>query len=302
MARQVVEGFLTGLHKSPFHGFSVEFAEHRQYNAGEPIRHIDWKLYARTDKLFIKRYEEETNLRCQLVVDGSSSMFFPYEKNKQHANLQAYASSNKIQFAVAASAVLMELFKKQRDAVGLSLYTEKLEIQTPAKASVSHFKNTLSELERWAERHPLNDAHATSTENALHTIADVLPKRSLVVIFSDFLDLANEPETLFAALQHLKHKKHEVIVFHVCDKAKELEFNFEDRPYKFVDLETGQAVKLNPSGMRALYQQQALAFSAELKKRCLQYKIDLIEADIEAGLEQVMLPYLLKRSKLYAGM
>ncbi len=301
LASQVVEGFLTGLHKSPFHGFSVEFAEHRLYNKGEPIRHIDWKLYARTDKLFVKRYEEETNLRCQFVIDGSSSMFFPLEKLKKRNSLEEYAASNKIRFSTACVAVLMELLKKQRDAAGLSLYTEKIEWQTPAKSSQGHMRNILGELEKWAEENPLTRPHATETVHALHTIAEVLPKRSLVVLFSDFIDQSNNTEALFSALHHLKHKKHEVIVFHVTDKQKELDFNFEDRPYKFVDLETGATLKLNPSGMRDLFRQKATEFSSALKTKCLQHKIDLVEADISAGLHQVLLPYLVKRAKLYAG-
>ncbi len=138
IAKQVVEGFITGLHKSPFHGFSVEFAEHRLYNTGESTKNIDWKLYGRTDKIFVKRYEEETNLRCQIIIDNSSSMYFPIEKDKQ----------NKITFSVYCAAAMIQLLKVQRDAAGLSTFSEKIELHTQAKSSPVHYKMLFNELEK----------------------------------------------------------------------------------------------------------------------------------------------------------
>jgi uncharacterized protein (DUF58 family) len=291
LARQVVEGFITGLHKSPFHGFSVEFAEHRLYNKGEPTKHIDWKLYGRTDKLFVKRYEEETNLRCQLVIDDSSSMYFPVPEGKD-------SIPNKIRFSIACAASLMLLLKKQRDAVGLSIFGERVEVNTGAKSSSLHHKLLMTELEKRMEQISPGTQHKTMAVEALHEIAESIHKRSLVIIFSDMFDSRTNPEELFSALQHLKHNKHEVILFHVVDKRMELDFEFENRPYRFVDMETGEELKLNPAEVKENYVQAIGDFKADLKLRCGQYRIDFVEADINEGFEQVLLPYLLKRSRM----
>jgi uncharacterized protein (DUF58 family) len=293
LARQVVEGFITGLHKSPFHGFSVEFAEHRLYNTGESTRHIDWKLFARTEKLFVKRYEEETNLRCQIIIDNSSSMYFPFNETQRHE------AKNKISFSVYAAAAIIELLKTQRDAVGLSLFADKLDIHTPARSSAVHHKLLYSELEKLLQPITADTKKQTSAITALHQIADAIHKRSLVVLFSDMFDSADNAEELFAALQHLKHNKHEVVLFHVTDKAKELDFEFENRPYNFIDLETGEQIKLHPNQVKENYLKSITDFKTNLKLHCAQYKIDFVEADINLGFKQVLLPYLLKRSALY---
>ncbi len=293
IAKQVVEGFIVGLHKSPFHGFSVEFAEHRLYNKGESIKHIDWKLYGRTDKLFVKRYEEETNLRCQLIMDVSSSMYFPVKEKISIDN------PNKITFSVYAAAALIYLFKKQRDAFGLSLFSEGIDLMTQTKASSIHQKYLYGELEKLLAPRPTDDRRKTSATTALHEIAEKIHKRSLIIIFSDMLDSSASADELFSALQHLKHNKHEVILFHVVDQKKEIDFDFENRPYKFIDMEGGSEIKLTPSEVRELYIQKSAAFKNELKLRCGQYRIEFIEADINQGFEQVLLPYLLKREKLF---
>jgi uncharacterized protein (DUF58 family) len=293
VAKQVVEGFIVGLHKSPFHGFSVEFAEHRLYNSGESIKHIDWKLYGRTEKLFIKRYEEETNLRCQLIIDNSSSMYFPVMEKVSLDN------PNKITFSVHAAAALIYLFKKQRDAFGLSLFSNALELHTPCKSSSVHQKFLYSELEKLLKPLPVNAFKNTSTANTLHEVSEKIHKRSLVIIFSDMLDNSSKPDELFSALQHLKHNKHEVILFHVVDKSKELDFEFENRPYKFIDLEKGDELKVTPNEVKELYTKKINEFKNDLKMRCGQYSIEFIEADINKGFEQILLPYLLKREKLF---
>ncbi|MBN2175589.1 MAG: DUF58 domain-containing protein [Bacteroidales bacterium] len=293
LAKQVVEGFIVGLHKSPFHGFSVEFAEHRLYNSGESIKHIDWKLYGRTDKLFIKRYEEETNLRCQVVLDVSSSMYFPVH---EYISID---QPNKITFSVYAAASLIYLFKKQRDAFGLSLFSDTIEQHTPCKSSSIHQRYLYIELEKLLKPIPTNTMKKTSATSALHEIAEKIHKRSLVIVFSDMLESESSPDELFSALQHLKHNKHEVILFHVVDKKKEIDFEFENRPYKFVDLENGQELKLTPSEVRDAYVNKISTFKNELKLKCGQYRIEFIEADINRGFEQILLPYLLKREKLY---
>lgn len=294
IAKQVVEGFITGLHKSPFHGFSVEFAEHRLYNNGESTRHIDWKLYARTEKLFVKRYEEETNLRCQIVIDTSSSMYFPMKDNDSHLDV------NKIGFSTYAAASLVHLLKKQRDAFGLSLFSDSVEVHTDTKSTSTHSQLIFSELEKLLQPLPQDRTKRSSGAKALHEIADKLKRRSLVILFSDMIENSDQDQDdLWNALQHLKHNKHEVILFHVTDKKKELEFDFENRPYRFVDMETGEELKLNPIEVREAYQESMRKFEHDLKLKCGQYSIDLVQADIAQGFDQVLLPYLLKRKKLY---
>lgn len=291
IAKQVVEGFITGLHKSPFHGFSVEFAEHRLYNKGESTKHIDWKLFGRTDKLFIKRYEEETNLRCHIIIDNSSSMYFPA------ADL-AGDKHDKISFSVYRAAALIELLKRQRDAVGLSVFSEKVDVHTPDKSSSLHHKMLFAELEKLLEPYDKESHRATSAIQAIHQIAEIIHKRSLVIIFSDMMDSQAGSEELFSALQHLKHNKHEVILFHVNDKSKELDFDFDNRPYRFVDMETGEELKLHPNEIKETYLSQITHFKNELKLKCGQYKIDFVEADINLGFDQVLMPYLIKRTKM----
>jgi uncharacterized protein (DUF58 family) len=285
LAKQVVEGFIVGLHKSPFHGFSVEFAEHRVYNQGESTKNIDWKVYARTDKLYTKRYDEETNLRCQIVIDNSSSMYFPLESK----------IINKRNFSLLCAAGFIELFNKQRDAVGLSTFSEKLELHTRAGSSRVHLNRLYAELENLSPMKTLNKK--TATVASLHAIAEQIHKRSLVIIFSDMFQNGEEAE-IFDALRHLKHKKHEVILFHVVDSKQEIEFDFKNRPYLFVDLETGAEVKLHANQVKDAYVSKMKAFNQELKLKCAQYKVDFIEADINKDFSQVLRPYLLKRTKM----
>ncbi len=293
IARQVVEGFITGLHKSPFHGFSVEFAEHRLYNSGESIRNIDWKLFGRTDRLYVKRYEEETNLRCHILIDNSSSMYYPVldKPDIDHPN--------KITFSVYVSAALIHLFRKQRDAAGVSVFSDQIERHTQAKSSNVHHKYLFSELEKLIHPISIDTRKKTAVADTLHELAERIHKRSLVIIFSDMFENTSKPDELFAALQHLKHNRHEVVLFHVTDKSKEMDFSFENRPYRFIDMETGQQVKLFPAEVKPQYLEAVKRFKDELKLKCGQYHIDLVEADINKGFEQVLLPYLVKRSKLY---
>ncbi len=293
IAKQVVEGFITGLHKSPFHGFSVEFAEHRLYNTGESIKHIDWKLYGRTDKLFVKRYEEETNLRCQIVIDNSSSMYFPVKENISVDN------PNKITFSIYAAAALINLLKKQRDAVGLTLFSDCIEFHTKARSTSVHQKYIYSELEKLLKPINTETKKNTSVSETLHQIAENIHKRSLIIIFSDMFETGTRPEALFSALQHLRHNKHEVILFHVVDQQKEIDFEFENRPFKFIDMESGLELKIHPNEVKERYIKQVTEFKKELKLRCGKYMIDFVEADINKGFRQVLLPYLLKREKLY---
>jgi len=293
IARQVVEGFITGLHKSPFHGFSVEFAEHRQYNHGESTKHIDWKLYGRTDKMFVKRYEEETNLRCHIIIDNSSSMYFPVIPEP------GIDKPNKITFSVYAAAALINLLQRQRDAVGISLFSDGVELSTKARSTSVHMKYLYSEMEKMLEPISLKEKKNTRAADAIHQIADMIHKRSLVLIFSDMLENGGNIEEMFSALQHLRYNKHEVVLFHVVDKAKELEFDYDNRPYKFVDMESGEELKLSPMEVRNQYVESVNEYVKELKLRCGKYMIDFVPADINAGFRQVLHPYLIKREKLY---
>jgi len=290
IAKQVVEGFITGLHRSPFHGFSVEFAEHRLYNTGESIRHIDWKLYGRTEKLFLKRYEEETNLRCQLIIDASSSMYFP-EIDYDNA-----AVFNKIKFSVYAAAAIMNLLKRQRDAVGLSIFSDELIVHSPTKSSIVHHKVLINELENLINQPKIKTK--TSAIKALHTIAETVHKRSLIILFSDMMENVAQSNELFEALQHLKYNKHEVILFHTVDKKMEVDFEFENRPYQFIDLETGEEVKVHPNDIRENYKNQVAKKTEMLKLRCLQYGIEFVETDINQGFHALLQTYLIKRTKM----
>lgn len=287
LARQVVEGFITGLHKSPFHGFSVEFAEHRAFNTGDNIKNIDWKLYAKTDKLYSKRYEEETNLRCQFVIDVSSSMYFPEQQY------------NKLQFSVQSVASLIYLLKKQRDAFGLSLFTDHLAVNTAARSTTTHQKYIYTHLEE-IMKSPSRNVQ-TNLEQALHQIAELIPQRSMIVIFSDLMNSVHHEDkvtALFAALQHLKFNKHEVVIFNVTDKAKEVNFDFENRPYEFVDLETGAVLKTQPGSVKKEYLETITLYRQKIALKCAQYKIDLVDADINEGFSQVLQSYMIKRHKM----
>ena len=284
IARQMVEGFVTGLHKSPYHGFSVEFAEHRLYNEGESTRHIDWKVYARTDRLFTKRYEEETNLRCLIALDVSASMYYPEQ------------SKAKIRFSKYAAASLSYLLQRQRDAVGLCLFSDSIQSITPIKSTPAHLDKIYKVLHEVEKQKPAQTK--TQVASVLHEMAEKISRRSLVIIFSDMFDSSESSDELFKALQHLKHNRHEVIVFHVMDKETELNFNFEDRPMEFIDLESGEKIKLNPADIKDRYHADSEAFLKELKMRCNQYKIDFIEVDVRADFHVILQTYLIKRGKM----
>ncbi|HYD22810.1 MAG TPA: DUF58 domain-containing protein [Flavipsychrobacter sp.] len=286
IARQTVEGFIIGLHKSPFHGFSVEFAEHRLYNPGDALRHVDWKVYGRTDKLFIKRFEEETNLRCCLVIDTSSSMHFPQDERKL----------NKLQFACLSAASLLQLLKRQLDAAALALFDENLHYFSQCRSAHSHYRLLTSELERTLKYAAPNKQ--TNAAAALHSIAEQMHKRSLIVIFSDMIDDADNIEELFSAMQHLRYNKHEVILFHITEGKQELAFHFENRPYEFVDMESGDKIKLQPQQVKEQYTTRMKAYQQMIEDRCHQYRIDRVPVDLSEPVEQVLYSFLLKRNKL----
>lgn len=289
LAGQVVEGFISGLHKSPFHGFSSEFAEHKIYNQGESTKHIDWKLFARTDKLYTKRYEEETNLRCHLIIDNSSSMHYP------KINEYSINSLNKIGFSVLAAAAIMNLMKRQRDAVGLSVYGEEYEFYASEKGSERHHQMLLNQLNKSLLESGVKTN--TRTYEHLHLIAEKLKRRSLVFLFTDMLQSDRETEKLFEALQHLKYNKHEVVLFHTIDKLKEIDFEFSNRPKRFVDVETGDYMDLYADNIRDSYSKAIQEYFAELKLRCARYRIKYVESDINENFQRILLTYLVERQK-----
>jgi len=283
LARQMVEGFITGLHKSPYHGFSVEFAEHRLYNEGQSTRHIDWKVFARTDRLYTKQYEEETNLRCLIALDCSPSMYYPKPNN------------NKIRFSIYSSAALAHLLSHQRDAVGLALFSDQVEELTTIKSTPAHLDKLFKLLDQKLKNQ--SSPKTTRIANVLHTLAEKINKRSLVIIFSDMFEGEDQDE-IFKALQHLKHNKHEVLLFHITDHDTELAFNFEERPYEFIDLENGEKLKLNPSEIKDKFTQQLNLIHSELKMKCNQLKIDFISANAQRDYFEVLQAYLIKRAKM----
>lgn len=291
LAQQVVEGFITGLHKSPFHGFSVEFAEHRLYNNGESIKHIDWKLYGRTDKLFVKRFEEETNLRCRIILDTSSSMFYPFKKKLDIEN------PNKISFAALAAASIINILKKQRDAVGLSSFSDQLNEHTDIKSNSVHINHLYDLLSKQVNQSSTS-GQQTSIAKILHQIAGTIHKRSLVILFSDLFDQSLDMEAFFDSLRHLKHFKHEVIVFQLNDSNTEFDFNFDFKPKKFLDLETGEVLKLHPNEVKEEFIKRMDNFQKQIKLKCAQYGIELINTDISKGFDQILYPFLSKRKKM----
>lgn len=289
LAKQVVEGFISGIHKSPFHGFSAEFAEHKIYNAGESTKHIDWKMYAKTDKLYTKRYEEETNLRCHMVLDASSSMHYPILKN------HSLMSLNKISFSVLAIASLMQILKKQRDAVGLSIYSDAYDYYAPEKGSERHHQMLLSRLNEVLSTPKVSKQ--TDTYTYLHQIAEKMHRRSLIFVFTDMFQADSDADALFQALQHLKHNKHEVVLLHTFDGKKEVSFDFDDQPYRYEDVETGESINLYADTIKENYQKAIKSYFDDLKIKCMKYRIKYVPVDITKNFDTVLTTYLVERQK-----
>lgn len=287
LAKQVVEGFISGMHKSPFHGFSAEFAEHKIYNPGESTRHIDWKLFAKTDKLYTKRYEEETNLRCHLIIDNSASMHYPFIKQQHIDHL------NKIGFSALASASLMQILKKQRDAIGLSVYSDAYDYYAPEKGSERHHQMLLNQLEQLVTN-PVKE-RKTETYTHLHLIAEKMKRRSLIFLFTDMFQADEEEERLFEALRHLKYNKHELVLFHTYDSEHELKFDFDNAPKKFIDVESGESVNLYADSIKENYATAVSGYFEALKLKCMQYQIKYVPVDIHASFNKVLTTYLVER-------
>lgn len=289
LANQVVEGFISGIHKSPFHGFSAEFAEHKIYNNGESTKHIDWKLFAKTDKLYTKRYEEETNLRCHMILDNSASMYYPEVKKLGISDL------NKIGFGVLSIAALMNILKRQRDAVGLSVYSDSYNYYAAEKGSERHHQMLLAKLSEISiDTQP---AKQTETYAYLHLIAEKMKRRSLIFLFTDMFQTTTDEEKLFDALRHLKYNKHEVVLFHLKDTATEVQFDFENTPKRYVDVETGEHIDLYSENIKEAYEKSVVAYFEELKLKCAQYRIKYVDVDVRSDFSKVLNSYLVERQK-----
>jgi len=275
-ARLVVEGFITGLHQSPYHGFSVEFAEHRQYMPGDSLRHVDWKVYGKTDRFYIKEYEEETNLKAYLIVDASSSMVF------------GSGEITKFQYATYLAAALSYLMMEQRDAVGLAMFDETITHYLPPRSIRSYLNVILSTLETPPSR------RKTKVGHALHQVADRIHRRGLVIVLSDLMD---EPAEILSGLKHFRHDEHEVLVFQILD-PKELQFTY-GRESIIEDLETGQEITTQPWHIRGEYQQLVRNFTEHLKQECRKDQIDYSLLDTSITYDQALFEYLNKRRRLH---
>ena len=274
-ARLIVEGFITGLHKSPYHGFSVEFSDHRQYNPGDSISKVDWKVYAKTDRYYIKRYEEETNLKSYIVVDHSASMGYSSEK------------TTKLEYAKAFASALAYLMITQQDAVGLLSYTDKITGYVPPRSMRSYLNVIFKEL------YNLKSEETTQTAKVLHSLADRIKKRGLIILISDIID---DPDEILKGLQHFRHARHEVILFHIQDK-QEVEFEFK-RETEFVDAETGEKIVVSPWQIRNEYKKVYKDNVEYLQRKCYESLIEYNPITTETPFEQNLLNYLIKRSKL----
>jgi len=287
-ARKIVEGFISGLHKSPYHGFSVEFAEHRPYNPGDDLKHVDWKVYARKERYYVKRYEEETNLRCYLMLDTSSSMYFKH-----------FADWTKLRYGSHFGAALLYLMYRQRDACGLITFSDEIESFYPAKSSHSHLQLVFTELEKQLkEETKTHDKRKTATAKAVHEVAERLKHRSLVVLITDLFENTDEHDHLISALKHLRHRNHEVLLFNVLEKKSERDLDFPDRRVLLQDMETNASMEVLPSQIREQYQQKVQEYVHRFKIACSEFQIDFEELDTQQAFDLALLAYLNKRKKL----
>jgi len=289
LAHQIVEGFISGIHKSPFHGFSSEFAEHKIYNQGESTKNIDWKVYAKTDKFFVKTYEDETNLRCQVLVDNSSSMHYP------NLTKTSQFPGNKIQYAALTAAALLKIIKKQRDAAGLTIFSDKIDFSMKEQGNERHHRQLIEQLNKICFYKP--QLATTKLSDILHQIAEKTHKRSLIVLFTDLLHTNTNLQELIQALQHLKHNKHKVIVFHVVDQKTELELDFTNQSKKFIDLETGEEIEIHTEHVKEIYKQNIKSYWEKISQMLTQYQIEYHLLDINQNIEKSLTQYLTERQK-----
>ena len=274
VARLVVEGFITGLHKSPYQGFSVEFAEHRQYMPGDEIRYIDWKVYGKSDRYYVKKFEEETNLRTYILLDASGSMNYKYDEK----------TLTKFEYGCYLAASLSYLMLKQRDSVGLAVFDTNIRNYIPPRGTAPHLHAIMSVLEK---AQPGNE---TNISAILHELAKRIVRRGLVIVISDFLD---QPSEVLSALKHFRHRKHEVIAFHLLDSA-EMTFPFEG-PVVFQDMETGKTLQTQSEALKAGYLDQLNSFIQDYRRGCGSSLIDYVQLDTSTPFDYALSSYLSRR-------
>ena len=275
-ARLVVEGFITGLHKSPYHGFSVEFAEHRQYMPGDEIKHIDWKVLGKTDRYYVKQYEEETNLKSYILLDISGSMQY------------GSSSVTKFDYAISLSAALAYIMLKQRDSVGMALFSDKIVKYIPPRSVKTYLIHLLRELEN------IKPQGETNISPAFHTLAERIKRRGLIIIISDLFD---KQEHIISGLKHFRHNKHEVLVFHILDPF-ELSFAFSKEAI-FTDVETNEEINTLPWHIRREYRKQVNAMIGYYQKFCGDNRIDYVLLNTQTPFDKALTEYLIKRKRLY---
>jgi len=275
-ARLVVEGYIIGQHRSPYHGFSVEFAEHRAYGSGDEIRHIDWRLFGKTERLYVKRYEEETNLRAHIILDTSRSMLYKS------------GTVSKLNYANSLAASLSYLMINQQDAAGLIQFSNKIDTFIPPKSKPSHLNIILKQLD------DNKTGKDTKIENVLHRMAERIDKRGIVILISDLLD---DPVEVINGLKHFRHKHQEVIVFHILDR-KELEFDFNSRT-RFLDMESGEEIITEPWHIRSNYTELISGLQKYYQKECRESLIDYVPIFTDENLDKSITGYLNKRRKLF---
>ena len=275
-ARMVVEGFKVGLHRSPYHGFSVEFSEHRPYMQGDALKNVDWKVFAKSEKFFIKQYEEETNLICNIFIDVSKSMDYKHK-----------AKISKLEYATILAASLAYIMIDQQDSVGLAVYSDKIHSYLPPKSNRVYLRTILSALNK------IKPEGVTETSRCLDSVADKIKKRGLTIIISDFFD---DMESILTALKHIHYKKNEVIVFQILDPV-EKDFGF-DADSIFVDVETGEQMTTQPHQIQRAYQQAMNEYLSKLKRECLNYGIEYNLIDTTQPFDKALIGYFAKRSKL----
>ena len=285
-ARLVVEGFITGLHKSPYHGFSVEFAEHRPYNPGDALRHVDWKVFGKTDRYYVKQYEEETNLRHYVVLDTSPSMHF------RHAG-----QLSKLEYGAYLAAALHYLMVKQRDATGLVAFDAQVHTMLRPGSTMTYLRELLLQLERLTAAP--SEGQETYAARALHEVAERIARRSLVVLISDLFESANSLEGVLRALRHLRHRGHEVLIFRVLETETERLFNLPDHPVVLRDMESGAEMPLHPAQLRDTFVRRMAEQSEFFRRQCLEHDIDCVELDTGASYDKALLAYLNKRRNLH---
>jgi uncharacterized protein (DUF58 family) len=289
-ARNIVEGFISGLHRSPYHGFSVEFAEHKPYNQGDDFKHIDWKVYGKSERFYVKQYEAETNLRAHVVLDISSSMEFRH-----------FADWSKLRYSIHLASSLMYMLHRQRDACGLVLFDEEVREQYPAKSSYSHLRMLYSRLEQQLTREEETkqaERRSSASADALHHLAERLKKRSLVIVLTDLFENVEHQDRLLSALRHLRHQKHEVLLFNVLEHKSERELDFPDGKFLFEDMETGDEMEVIPAQVKEDYRKKVKEYTTRFKIACNESQVDFEEIDTMSPFDLALLAYLNKRKKL----